>query len=222
MPPARTSVSLCLACSSSLPPRKADTSVFVTQCCTRPICPNCIASNPRLSRYNPCLRCLAGVNAVNAVNASSTATTSNETGQAYRVNVDGSVRDEDVFVVEDGSDDDDLDSDTDEDSVEQPQGDGVEVSLEAHRSPLQPLSPNEILEPTAPNGPSPLPSRPASLRSTKNAAPSPSDTESLCDIKTAPGMPPKYFIRPDDTLTGISLKLGIDVRTLPCFSPTNT
>ncbi len=32
--------------------------------CQRPICPACIMSNPRLSRYDPCLACLAGVSVV--------------------------------------------------------------------------------------------------------------------------------------------------------------
>ncbi|KAF7316909.1 LysM domain-containing protein [Mycena chlorophos] len=87
---------LCLACSSSI--LKAD-SVFVTPCCSRPICDVCTDSNPRLTRYNPCLSCLNGIGLV----GNRTAVPRNiETGPR---NVDGAVRDEETFVV--GDDDDD-------------------------------------------------------------------------------------------------------------------
>jgi len=56
-----TMTSLCLVCSSSLPPSRSSTVIFTTNCCQRPICPSCIASNPRLARYDPCLACLVGV-----------------------------------------------------------------------------------------------------------------------------------------------------------------
>jgi hypothetical protein len=52
---------LCLVCSSSLPPLRSSTLIFITNCCRRPICPSCITSNPRLARYDPCLACLVGV-----------------------------------------------------------------------------------------------------------------------------------------------------------------
>ncbi|KAH9063868.1 hypothetical protein EDB87DRAFT_1541379, partial [Lactarius vividus] len=60
---------LCLACSSSLPPRLAASlgqspELFFTRCCGRPICPSCLTANPRLARYNPCLLCLGGMGAV--------------------------------------------------------------------------------------------------------------------------------------------------------------
>ena len=119
MPPVPPPVSLCLACSASLPPRKAGSDVFYTQCCSRPICPNCISSNQRLARYNPCLRCLAGVE---AVNGSGAGISSNRRETLPRVNVDGSVRDEDVFVVDGDSEDsdasEDLCTDEDEESVQ--------------------------------------------------------------------------------------------------------
>ncbi|KAJ7931419.1 hypothetical protein B0H13DRAFT_2227942 [Mycena leptocephala] len=84
---------LCLACSSSLPP-KSTQPIFTTPCCSRPICPQCISANPRLARYNPCLACLGGV----GVRQQLTAPTSR--------NVDGAVRDEDTFVLGDDEDDD--------------------------------------------------------------------------------------------------------------------
>jgi len=84
---------LCLACSSSLPPLKSGrgNNIFTTPCCHRPICPSCIESNPRLARYDPCLSCLDGVGLVSATIAK---------------NVDGAVRDEDTYVVGDDDDDD--------------------------------------------------------------------------------------------------------------------
>ncbi|KAL4254631.1 LysM domain-containing protein [Pleurotus pulmonarius] len=88
---------LCLACSSSLPPRSHAHEVFVTPCCGRPICPTCLKSNPRLARYDPCLACLGGVDAV----ASSRSQRPN--------NITGAVRDEDTYVI--GEDDEDPDSD---------------------------------------------------------------------------------------------------------------
>ncbi|KAJ7284890.1 hypothetical protein C8J57DRAFT_1432158 [Mycena rebaudengoi] len=81
---------LCLACSSSLPP-KLNSPVFTTPCCNRPICPSCLASNPRLARYDPCLACLGGV-------------------ELSSRNVDGAVRDEDTFVLGD-SDEEEFDND---------------------------------------------------------------------------------------------------------------
>ncbi|KAH7928075.1 hypothetical protein BV22DRAFT_1083679 [Leucogyrophana mollusca] len=91
--------SLCLACSSSLPP-KSSSDIFTTPCCRRPICSNCLSSNPRLRRYNPCLSCLGGVGVINAG-------LSRDLRNAD-VNVDGAVRDEDTFIL--GDDDDEVDA----------------------------------------------------------------------------------------------------------------
>ncbi|KAK0189656.1 hypothetical protein F5146DRAFT_633373 [Armillaria mellea] len=91
---------LCLACSSSLPPQKlSESKLFLTECCQRPICPNCIALNPRLSRYNPCLACLGGVGVVGA-------RMGRNKPELAPTNLDGAVRDEDMFVVGDDDDDD--------------------------------------------------------------------------------------------------------------------
>ncbi|KAJ7940760.1 hypothetical protein B0H13DRAFT_1585505 [Mycena leptocephala] len=87
---------LCLACSSSLPPKSTE-HVFTTLCCSRPICPLCIAANPRLARYNPCLACLGGVGVVGAGASTSALKQSAPTSR----NVDGAVRDEDTFVLGD-------------------------------------------------------------------------------------------------------------------------
>ncbi|KAJ6544771.1 hypothetical protein DFH09DRAFT_1249237 [Mycena vulgaris] len=87
--------SLCLACSSSLPPTET-TPIFTTPCCSRPICPACIAANPRLARYDPCIACLGGV----AVVSSRKAQEPSAREPATR-NIDGAVRDEDTFVLGD-------------------------------------------------------------------------------------------------------------------------
>src|SRR6202042_2257232 len=88
---------LCLACSSSLPPSKSS-QIFTTNCCNRPICPACLSSNPRLARYDPCLACLGGVGAIFAGNSKG----KQISGQ--NINVDGAVRDEDTFVLGDDED----------------------------------------------------------------------------------------------------------------------
>ncbi|KAJ6577155.1 hypothetical protein B0H19DRAFT_1207732 [Mycena capillaripes] len=93
------STNLCLACSSSLPPKFSE-KIFTTPCCSRPICPPCIAANSRLARYNPCLACLGGVGVVGA----GASTNSFRQPETTSRNVDGAVRDEDTFVV--GDDDD--------------------------------------------------------------------------------------------------------------------
>ena len=117
-----TMATLCLACSSSLPPRlwkqfqdstktgrtSASSSsgtlgsspeLFLTQCCGRPICPSCLTSNPRLARYNPCLLCLGGMGAVDPGQVDRSVAVRGQ--QQVALNVDGAVRDEDVFVVGD-------------------------------------------------------------------------------------------------------------------------
>lgn len=83
---------LCLACASTLPPR---TTSFITPCCQRSICPSCIQANPRLSRYDPCLSCLASVDVVSPRLKSAN-------------NIDGGVRDADNYTVGEDEDDSDL------------------------------------------------------------------------------------------------------------------
>ena len=196
---------LCLACSSSLPPRlwkqvqqarrdgsnpsppsasgsSSSEQLFLTRCCGRPICPSCLTSNPRLARYNPCLACLGGVGAIDSGKAGDSSTVRGP--QQVVSNVDGAVRDEDVFVVGDEEDEEVPDSHG---------GEAVEVSSTT----------------TTPTD-----------RPTEAAGPPVSDDihkpdESLNTIQSDPG---RYYIRPDDTLLGISLRLGVDVSALTCLS----
>ncbi|KAH8103703.1 hypothetical protein DFH11DRAFT_1884045 [Phellopilus nigrolimitatus] len=102
--PSASASALCLACSGCIPAREQPTA-FRTPCCARPVCAACAATNPRLLRYDPCLACLAGVRAV-AVAAQGrlppppTTTTTN---------LDGALRDADVFVLGDEEEEDDDD-----------------------------------------------------------------------------------------------------------------
>lgn len=98
---------LCLACSCSLPssskPFKAAT--FHTKCCEKPICANCLEKNPRLQRYDPCLLCLSGAGAVGG-------SSKGRFRDGARVNVDGAVIEEDVFVLGDADGESETESDT--------------------------------------------------------------------------------------------------------------
>ncbi|KAJ7158861.1 hypothetical protein C8R46DRAFT_402839 [Mycena filopes] len=126
-------VILCLACSSSLPPKFTE-PIFTTRCCSRPICPTCISANPRLARYDPCLACLGGVGVVGA------ATASTSTVKQPSRNVDGAVRDEDTFVL--GG----------EDSDEGEQGeDGLSPPSEVVQSSPATATPADELSPTSPS-----------------------------------------------------------------------
>jgi hypothetical protein len=177
---------LCLACSSSLPPRlwkqvqqrngnnspdDASTTgggsleiLFLTRCCGRPICPTCLASNPRLARYNPCLACLGGVGAIESDKPRGSLV-----GRESDNNVDGAVRDEDVFVVGD--------EDEDEEVSEVYHG-------EATGSPKSNVACVDIIQK--------------------------SDGEPPDGNQTDTGQG-RYYIQPDDTIFGISLRLGVDV-----------
>ncbi|CCF53619.1 hypothetical protein NDA11_002608 [Ustilago hordei] len=45
--------SLCLACSSTIPSTAKPASIFIHSCCSKPVCANCLASNPRLANFCP-------------------------------------------------------------------------------------------------------------------------------------------------------------------------
>jgi hypothetical protein len=179
------SVILCLACSSSLPPKLAaqlvtphsndkslrspatqsSEALFLTPCCARPICPSCLTRNPRLARYDPCLACLGGVRAVGRSKHSEPPK-----------NIDGGLKDEDLFSVGDDEDEDEA-------------VDGVSYS--------EAISLNPDVPP---------PYTPASSNGT-------TDTVAAEDIaKPREAMPGRYYIQTGDTLMGISLRLGVNVR----------
>lgn len=92
---------LCLVCSSSLPPIRSHSSgsdILFTNCCKRPICPSCIASKPRLARYDPCLACLVGVDVLASASDSTLRT---------HTNLNGSFHGEGAFILGDDDEDED-------------------------------------------------------------------------------------------------------------------
>lgn len=192
---------LCLACSSSLPPNVDDSELFVTKCCGRPICPRCLETNPRLARYNPCLACLAGVG---VIQASSSAR--NRPGvQSVKVeNLDGGVKDRDLFVLADDDDDDDDDDNSSMDEEEDGQ---------VYRSATPP--PPDVIPTISPlpvTPPPPLPviddTEEASATNTTSRPPTLNE-----DNKSAKqDAPVVYRLRRGDTLIGIALRFRLDVR----------
>jgi hypothetical protein len=126
-------------------------------------------------RYNPCLACLGGVGAVRAEKVL------RGQHQVAASNVDGAVRDEDVFIV----------GDEDEDEASE-MHDG-----QAAKTPGGIQPPSEVVKPLTPD-----------ISVKPSADPNQSDSTGPDSDQGSPG---RYFIRPDDTLLGISLRLGIDV-----------
>jgi len=104
-------------------------------------------------------------------------------------NVDGAVRDEDVFVVGDEDEEDDSEM-----------RDGRTVKTLAVMSPS-----SEVAKPPEPDIGSGAKPR-ADLGLNMNSSDEPLDSNQ--------GGPGRYYIQPDDTLLGISLRLGVDGRTL--------
>ena len=195
---------LCLACSSSLPPSKttidASTAIYITKCCQRAICPSCISSNPRLTRYDPCLFCLGGVDLVGMNGPSSS--------QSQRfmnilkptdMNINGEVRDQDTFILGDDDDDDDGEG-NEEGGLEFSAGDGT-----ASISSLPPLY-ESIVDPwkeeSPPNETATLTANSISLAEEPSLS-KPDDTR-----------PYRYCINRNDTLQGLSLRFGIDVSAI--------
>jgi hypothetical protein len=194
---------LCLACSSSLPPNVEDSELFVTKCCGRPICPRCLETNPRLARYNPCLACLAGVG---VLQASSSARNRPGVRSVRFENLDGGVKDRDLFVL--GDDDEDEDDEDDDDLST----DGEE-SREVYRSATPPpdVIPTVTSLPATPPPPSVIDyidTEEASATYTVSAPATPNVTDQLAKQDA----PVVYRLRRGDTLTGIALRFRLDVR----------
>ncbi|TFK40265.1 hypothetical protein BDQ12DRAFT_711660 [Crucibulum laeve] len=189
---------LCLACSSSLPPLKGKstapgphTDIYITHCCKRPICPSCLKSNPRLARYDPCLSCLGGVDVVGSGSRQRTLLARefalrSQNASLTPQNIDGAVREEDTFILGD-------DEDEDEDmlsAVSRPPPPPYEpISDDIQANTL--LPPSEVPADTVDEqgGDRPLPEG-------GNIAPK------------------KYYIARNDTLQGIALRFALDGREL--------
>ena len=110
-------------------------------------------------------------------------------GAQTKVNVDGSIRDEDVFIIDDENDE--------ESDAEDSQG-------SAHEQTKEPVfsTPDSEIFPSSTPDCSGQPWIRSSSHSAKSEEASTPDagTASQEDIQNAPGQPPKYFIKPDDTL----------------------
>lgn len=104
-------------------------------------------------------------------------------------NIDGAVRDEDVFVV--GDEDEDGASDTEEGEPEK--------ASDVASPPSEGAGPPEPQVLVGPYGEPDKPDEP---------------TDS-----SGQGCPGRHYIRPDDTLLGISLRLGVEVSTTSTSLP---
>ena len=204
---------LCLACSSSLPPNVDDPELFITKCCQRPICPRCLETNPRLARYNPCLVCLAGVGVIQASSSARNLSGGKGAGgtgvQSVRVqNLDGGVKDQDLFVLADDDEDDE-----DEDASTDGEDDG-----RARRSAAPP--PPDVV-PKVSHLPETPPPPPVTSRTEDLLFSNPTPTPPIPDHSerhsTEPDSPVVYRLRRGDTLTGIALRFRLDVRPFPCI-----
>lgn len=193
--PIDRSTTLCLACASSLPPyssSKGESDLFITNCCNRPICPNCTTSNPRLKRYDPCLACLAGVRVVQASSSHKGGRSQSTTADRTVANVDGSVRDQDLFVL----------GDDDEDALELENYTGSEGHSDTSGDTDKPPSPPPAYSSNLPSKPSP-----ALVALT---VPEPSVDDASCSNE--PMALPEYHIKRGDTLQSIAFRFKVNVR----------
>lgn len=200
---------LCLACSSSLPPNVDDSELFMTKCCGRPICPRCLETNPRLARYNPCLACLAGVGVVQASSSARNRSggkhaTGGSGVQPVRVeNLDGGVKDQDLFVLGDDEEEDD------DDDVSGDETEGREVYRSATPPPPDVIpTASSLLE--TPSPPPPVIDNPEETSSTNYIPTPPTLDEDRQSAK--PDVPAVYRLRRGDTLMCIALRFRLDVR----------
>ncbi|KAI6169129.1 hypothetical protein EDD17DRAFT_464276 [Pisolithus thermaeus] len=173
---------LCLACSSSLPPKTQN--VFLTPCCARPICAACLSSNPRLGRYNPCLSCLGGTAVVSASSSNRHLSPSLATSEKNTINVDGALRDNDMFVLGD-------DDEEDHNVEHKPSADTGTSNIKSSSSRVIPDEP--ILHHTS-NSQIPMESLP------------PIEQTSF----SYEAVPPLYYLKRGDTLQGIALRLNLN------------
>lgn len=187
---------LCLTCSSSLP-TKSMHELFITACCSRAICDDCLRKNSRLKAYNPCLMCLGGVDASSQSRKHISTDGINGNGLTG-LEVRG-IPERDMFVLGDSSDED-------EDLDDHQAIDGIPpISSSATLPPpyaTHHASTSESLLPTSP------PSEVASSSPNYSATDNQRATDSA-----------KYYIRPGDTLTAISLRFGTDV-SINCIRST--
>ncbi|KZT41198.1 hypothetical protein SISSUDRAFT_347202 [Sistotremastrum suecicum HHB10207 ss-3] len=181
-----SSTDLCLTCSCSIRNHSPQSVPFNTSCCHRSICQSCLANNPRLRLYNPCLFCLGGVDAVKTPNF-----------QPFSAVAETS--ENDVFILGDLEDEEPT-------SVQQ---EIVQGQIDIPRSHPDSTSIVPLLKASGPTTFSEsAPSEPVGGE-TDAAARTESNTIALPN-----GLMSRYYIKPLDTLVGISLKFSIDGRKL--------
>ncbi|KAH7103366.1 hypothetical protein BKA62DRAFT_696700 [Auriculariales sp. MPI-PUGE-AT-0066] len=121
---------LCMSCASSPSPKASSNPIFLTPCCSRPICANCIGRNPRLRDYDPCLACLGGASAVRRSASSHKDGIIRATPKSEEAR-----REAEMFILGDSDDDDDDDTGPVSDSTN-PAGTGNSVGAAAAESPI--------------------------------------------------------------------------------------
>lgn len=163
---------------------KRSSELFLTKCCARPICPTCLAHNPRLARYDPCLACLGGVRAVGSPRSAAEAP----------INIDAAVRDEDVYAIGDDEEEDDLDA-----------GEALAGSSGSSDGLPAPVTP-------PPAYPTELPTESSSSPASNQGVNPGQDNDTNEKLEDSASR--RYYIRQDDTLLGIALRHGVDVRTI--------
>jgi hypothetical protein len=132
---------LCLSCCSTLSSKSKPR--YTTKCCNRHICNACLAANPRLSQYHPCLFCVGGVQVASGSKYLPPEYTSPRVEQKKQ--------EETTFVI--GEDDED-----DEDSVTKSTVDEEamkEVTEEPEQSRQLDREPKQASQPTGPATPIP-------------------------------------------------------------------
>ena len=196
---------LCLACSSSLPPNVDDSELFITKCCERPICPRCLETNPRLARYNPCLACLAAVGVIQASsfsgNRAGRKPGAGDSGVQVE-NLDGGVKDRDLFALEDGDEDSDEDDDMSVDGEE-----GRRFPRSAAPPPPDVIHTTSPLPKTPPPPSVTIDTEEPQTTSATLVSLIPSEDERSPELD----IPAVYRLRRGDTLMGIALRFRLDV-----------
>ncbi|EJD06412.1 uncharacterized protein FOMMEDRAFT_165218 [Fomitiporia mediterranea MF3/22] len=207
---------------SKLSPDSGEDEVFRTSCCARPICAACLRANSRLARYVPCLACLGGVKVVagpsNLVTRQSyqghvnTGVGGNLPGKHMDldVNLNGALRDGDVFVVGDGDDEVGDESEPhDQDQIDSPPAYGEIASWARDASPK--------LSSSTPPFPQSLSEDAMRIRGQERID---FDPEIIRQIQKDPtstsasGKADPHYIRKDDTLRGLALRYKVDGRVL--------
>lgn len=183
---------MCLACSSSIQPKKY--AVHVTKCCNQVICDSCIRSNPRLATYDPCLACLNGIGASRGNSLFSGIRIQSRNSPSIISN------DEDMFV---------LGYDSDDEETEEQEKHPLEES--SRLSPSEPPTYEETVNPCIKEGAQP------SIQYSDPDVPPPISGSGSGPSVVSTSTHARYYINSRDTIHGIALRFGVDVRFYQCL-----